>query len=170
MHDVRTRNYYNRSFIDAPAACGGRLSLVVPLLALALLAAGCGVTNNQIAKNARRVPVAHFATLTPAERAAALASLPVVLEIRKGDNFPVEAVLESRLLDLHAEGAWTVRARETFYVLLREEGAPVVSLDGVDFERPAKGSFGVGFDAHAGQPTKVRVALSWHAAEPGEAR
>jgi hypothetical protein len=94
----------------------------------------------------------------------------VVLEVRKGDTFPVEALLESRLLELHAEGAWTVQARETFYVLLREEGPPVVSLDGLDFETPAKGSFGVGVDAHAGQPTKVRLALSWHAAQPEEAR
>jgi hypothetical protein len=168
MHDVRSLNYYNGSKWTTPAASG--LSLAAPLLALALVAVGCGASNNQVAKSARRIPVAHFASLPPAERATALASLPVVLEIRKGDTFPVEALLESRLLELHADGAWTVEARETFYVLLREEGAPVVSLDGVDFEAPAKGSFGVGVDAHAGQPTKVRVALSWHAAQPAETR
>jgi hypothetical protein len=168
MFDDRTFNYYICSIVSASVCRWSARAL--PWLALALFAVGCGASNNQIARSARRVPVAHFAALPPAERATALARLPVVLEIRKGDIFPVEALLESRLLELHAEGAWTVQARETFYVLLREEGAPVVSLDGVDFEAPAKGSFGVGVEAHAGQPTKVRLALSWHAAPHDEPR
>lgn len=132
---------------------------------LALGAVACGASNNRIAQSARRVPVAHLAELPPAERASALAKLPVVLEIRQGDKFPIEAVLDSSLVALHTEGTWTVEARRTFYVLLREEGAPVVSADGVDFETPSKGSFGVGIQAEKDKPATVRIALKWRAEE-----
>lgn len=138
--------------------------------ALALLAVACGASNNQLAKSARRVPIAHLAELPEAERAMALQSLPVILEVRKGDRFPLEVMIDSRLVQLHTEGSWTVEARETFYVLLREEGAPAVSEDGVDFDTSPRGSFGVGFDAQAGQPAKLRVALGWHPAGAPTAR
>jgi hypothetical protein len=166
MHLERHSNYYNHSNqLSTP-----RRSAWAPLSACALgavLCVACGASNNQIARSARRVPVAHFSELPPAERAKALESLPVILEIRKGDTFPVEALLESRLLTLHTEGAWTVEARQTFYVLLREEGAPVVSTDGIHFDEPEKNknSFGVGIDSQKDQPAKVRVALRWHASE-----
>jgi hypothetical protein len=130
---------------------------------LAFCAAACGASNNQVAKTAPRVPIAHIATLAPEARAQALARLPVILEIRKGDTFPIEPLLESRLVALHTEGGWTVEALETFYVLLPEEGAPVVSLDGVDFEQRVQNSFGAGFEAKAGQPPKVRLAVKWYA-------
>jgi hypothetical protein len=154
MHEASASNYYDHS--------NSRLGwYVAPLLAL--LAIGCGASNTQVARSARRVPVAHMADLTPDERTKALATLPVILEIRKGDKFPVEPALESSLLALHTEGTWTVEARETFYVLLREEGPPAVSVDGVDFDQPAQNSFGAGIDSQKGEPTKVRLALRWHA-------
>lgn len=136
---------------------------------LALFVSGCGASNSQVAKSARRVAVAHIADLAPEERATALATLPVILEIREGDRFPVEVLFDSRLLALHTDGTWTVEARETFYVLLREEGAPAVSVDGVDFDRPVQGSFGVGVDSQKEQPAKLRVMLRWHAAGAGQA-
>jgi hypothetical protein len=40
----------------------------------------------------------------------------------------------------------------------------------VDFDEPAKGSFGVGVGAPAGQPAKVTESLVWHAAPRDEAR
>jgi hypothetical protein len=152
--------YYNHSN-SCPKASTRRLALC-----LALLAIGCGASNNQVAKTARRVPVAHITDLPPDERVKVLSALPLILEIRKGDRFPVEPLLESSLIALHTEGTWTVEARETFYVLLREEGAPIVSVDGVDFEQRVQNSFGIGFDAQKGQAAKLRVALTWRA--PGE--
>jgi hypothetical protein len=150
-------NYYDHS----------KLFWAFPVALLALSVAACGASNNQVAKTAPRVPIAHIATLPPEQRAQALARLPVILEIRKGDTFPIEPLLESQLVALHTEGTWNVEALQTFYVLLREEGAPVVSLDGVDFERRGQNSFGAGFEAKAGQPPKVRLAVKWHAsAEP----
>lgn len=158
MRQIHPSNYYNHS------NCASPWLRRYAVAGLALLALACGASNSQIARSARRVPIAHISELPPAERATALASLPVMLEIRKGDRFPLEVLLDSRLIALHAEGTWTVEARETFYVLLREEGAPVVSEDGVNFDAATRNSFGVGFNAQAGQPAKLRVALGWHAA------
>jgi hypothetical protein len=168
MRPACTATYYKHS-TSIFARGWRRLAATPRALALGLaLLAGCGASNNQIAKSAPRLAIAHLSSLPPAERAKALGSLPLILEIRKGDSFPVEPLLESRLVALHTEGTWTVEARETFYVLLREEGAPVISLDGVDFDDQTRNSFGVGFDSQAAQAAKLRVALRWHA-EPGGA-
>jgi hypothetical protein len=168
MPQPRSPNYYDHSNQSSRPR---RSATAAALLAgaLGLLASACGASNNQIAKSARRVPVAHMATLPPDERAKALATLPVILEIRKGDTFPVEALLESRLVALHTEGAWRVEALQTFYVLLREEGAPVVSVDGVDFDQPVQNSFGAGFNAQKEQPTKIQLVVRWYAPEAGKA-
>lgn len=155
-------NYYNHSN-NSPRR-PRRTALLATLFAL--LALACGASNSQVAKTARRVPVAHIASLPPAEREQALVGLPLILEIRKGDVFPVEPLLQSSLIALHTEGTWKVEALETFYVLLREEGAPIVSVDGIDFDQRVQNSFGVGVDARKGQPAKLRVALTWRA--PGE--
>lgn len=154
------QNYYNHS------NCRARRLWRHTLVALALLAVGCGASNTQVARSARRVPIAHISELPEEQRATALQSLPVILEFRKGDRFPLEVLLDSRLAALHTEGNWTVEARETFFMLLREEGPPAFSEDGVDFDASPRGSFGLGVDAQAGQPAKVRVVLRWHADAP----
>ena len=133
------------------------------MFALGLLLAACGASNTQLAQGARRLPIAHISELPEAERPNALTSLPLVLEIRKGDRFPIEAVLDSRLLTLHTEGTWSLEATQTFYVLLREEGPPVISEDGIDFDSKTRNSFAVGFGAQQREPAKVRVVLGFHA-------
>lgn len=159
-------NYYKHSNNDRSFAARSLLLATASLLGVA-----CGASNNQVAARAPRVPIAHLSTLPNEERQSALSQLPLVLEVRKGDRFPVEAALQSSFVALHAEGPWTLEATETFYVLLREEGPPVISQDGVDFERRERqGSFSVGFDARAGEPAKLRVVLQLgaapHADEP----
>jgi hypothetical protein len=137
-------------------------------LTLAPLLVSCAASNTRVARSARRVPVAHIQDLPPPERPKALASLPLVLEIRKGDRFPMEVVLDSRLITLHTEGTWTMEAKQTFFVLLREDGPPVISADGVDFDHKANNSFGIGFETHEGQPAKLRIALKMYGADPTE--
>lgn len=137
----------------------------MPLLALCVLLAACGASNTQLAQGARRVPIAHIAELPAAERPNALGSLPMVLEIRKGDRFPIEAVLDSTLLRLHTEGTWSLEATQAFYVLLREEGPPVISEDGIDFDTKTRNSFAVGFGAKKSGPAKVRMVLGFHATD-----
>jgi hypothetical protein len=132
-----------------------------PPLAACLLA--CGASGTELARGAPRVPVAHLSDLPEAERARSLSSLPVVLEIRKGDRFPIEAVLDSTVLRLHNDGEWSVEALEPFYVLLRPEGPPLLSSDGVDFDQRAQNSFNFGFGAERDRPTKLRIALSLRA-------
>ena len=135
-----------------------------PLLAGALLA--CGASSAQMARESPHVPIAHINELPEAQRTSALASLPVVLEVRKGDRFPIEAVLDSTLLKLDSAGTWTVEALEPFYVLLRPEGPPLLSTDGVDFEQRMHNSFNFGFNAQKDQSTSIRLALRLRAAEP----
>lgn len=133
---------------------------VAMLLGVSLSA--CGASNTQLARSARRVPIAHIAELPEKERPTALASLPVVLEIRKGDRFPIDAALDSRLLTLHDTGPWTLEAKQTFYVLLREDGPPVISEDGLDFDSKPRNSFSVGFGAMKGKRATVKMLLGFH--------
>jgi hypothetical protein len=137
---------------------------LAPLLASGLL--GCGASAAQLARESPHVPIAHINELPEAERARALASLPLVLEVRKGDRFPIEAVLDSTLLKLDTAGSWTVEALQPFYVLLRSEGPPLLSTDGVDFEQRAQNSFNFGFSAEKDQPVRIRLALRLRAAAP----
>ena len=90
----------------------------------------------------------------------------MVLEVRKGDRFPIEAVLDSTLLKLDNAGTWTVEALEPFYVLLRPEGPPLLSIDGVDFDQRKHNSLNFCFNAQKDQPTRIRLALSLRAPEP----
>lgn len=138
---------------------------VVTATASALVLSACAASNSQLARNAPRVPIAHLRELSEQEPGKALASLPVVLEIREGDRFPIDAMLDSRLLTLHAEGPWSLQATQTFYVLLREDGPPVISEDGVDFDTKPKNSFNVGFMATKTEPAKLKLVLRFHAAE-----
>jgi hypothetical protein len=140
------------------------------LLALAALLAsgliGCAASATQLAREAPRVPIAHISELPEAERAQALAGLPMVLEVRKGDRFPIDALLDSTLLKLETPETWTVEALQPFYVLLRPEGPPLLSTDGVDFEQRAQNSFSFSFNAQKGQPARIRLAIRLRAAEP----
>jgi hypothetical protein len=154
-------NYYdNSNYRLRPLAA----LFASPLLASVLLA--CGASSAQMARESPHVPIAHISELPEAKRASALASLPVVLEVRKGDRFPIEAVLDSTLLKLDSAGTWTVEALEPFYVLLRPEGPPLLSIDGVDFEQRMHNSFNFGFNAQKDQPTRIRLALRLRAPEP----
>ena len=149
-------NYYDNS--------NSRLCPLAALLAIGLL--GCGASAAQLAREAPHVPIAHIAELPEAERAHALAGLPLVIEVRKGDRFPIEAVLDSTLVKLDTAGTWTLEALQPFYMLLRPEGPPLLSTDGVDFEQRAHNSFNFGFSAEQGQPARIRLALRLRAAEP----
>lgn len=132
-----------------------------PVLAACLIA--CSASGTELARGAPRVPIAHLSELPEAERASSLSALPVVLEVRKGDRFPIEAILDSTLLRLHTDGEWSVEALEPFYVLLRPSGPPLLSSDGVDFDQSAQNSFNFGFGAERGRPANIRLALSLRA-------
>lgn len=162
MSSSRASIYYEHSN-QSPRP---RAVSMLAALTLAPLLVSCAASNTHVAQSARRVPVAHIRELPAAERPKAMASLPLVLEIRKGDRFPIEVVLDSRLITVHTEGTWTMEAKQAFFVLLREDGPPIISDDGVDFDHKVNNSFGVGFEMREGQPAKLRIALKMYGSEP----
>jgi hypothetical protein len=153
--------------LPAPNESAPGHPLLRPLAALlGSVLLGCGASAAQLARESPHVPIAHISELPEAQRASALASLPLMLEVRKGDRFPIEVVLDSTLLKLDTAGAWTVEALQPFFVLLRPEGPPLLSTDGVDFEQRSQNSFNFGFNAQKDQSTSIRLALRLRPAEP----
>jgi hypothetical protein len=51
-------------------------------------------------------------------------------------------------------------------VLLREDGPPIISEDGVDFDSKPKNSFAVGFAAMKDKPATVKMVLGFHKESP----
>jgi hypothetical protein len=127
------------------------------LCLLCVASLGCAGPN-QVAANASRVTLVE---LNGTERAAAfqkLSSLPVVLEFKQGDRVPVSFMFDSELASLEAPD-FTLIAKRTFYVLLRNDGPPLLSRDGIDFEERRKNSFFVGFDVRRPKQTRMRIGL-----------
>lgn len=130
-------------------ACGAALALFVSL--------GCAGAN-QAAADASRLS---FSELDGSEREQAfqkLTALPAVLEFKAGDRVPVTFLLDSELLELEPV-AFNLVAKRTFYLLLRSDGPPLLSADGVDFEQRRKNSFFVGFDVRKGRATRLRLGV-----------
>ncbi len=152
--------YYYHSNRSPNSALSRRCSRLWIVPSLVALLAGCGASNSYVAEHARRVPVAHISELPEAERSKAFESLPIVFEVRKGDHFPLEVVIDSPFLKLNTDGPWSLVALDNFFVLLREDGGAVISEDGVDFDTKAQNSFNFGVVATKGQPAKVRLALA----------
>jgi len=143
--DIKYYNYSNRLWSG---------------LVFAALLGACA-SNSTLASQAPRVAVAHLADLPEGQRSQALARLPVVLEFRKGDEFPLELLLQSPLVKLEGSGSWRLVAQQPFFILLRESGPPVASVDGVDFDTRVQNSFQLGIDAHAGKPPVVRAVVTF---------
>lgn len=161
MCPILEPNYRNRQDVVLRRRSVGWALCVAS--ALGCMTSGCMTSNSARAEHARHVPLAHLSELPEAERGAALAKLPVVLEIRKGDRFPVEVLIDSRLLKLDAPAPWALEAREDFFVLLNEAGPPALSEDGVDFDTRPKNTFSFGVEAVAGKPPAVHLVLGLRA-------
>ncbi len=138
--------YYKRS----NSWCG------VAALGLALVS-GCAGPN-QAAQVAQRFS---YAQLTGSQREAMLAKLtrlPVVIHFKQGERIPVDLRLDSSLTQLEAPNM-TLVAKRDFYLLLRADGGPLLSPDGVDFEHKTKNYFVFGFKIERDAPTALHVVL-----------
>ncbi len=124
---------------------------------LCFLALGCAGPN-QVAANASRVTLAELNGSQRADAFQKLSSLPAVLEFRQGDRVPVSLMFDSELATLDAPDFIMV-AKRTFYVLLRSDGPPLLSRDGIDFAERRKNSFFVGFDVRRPKQTRMRIGL-----------
>lgn len=146
MHVVL--DYYARSRISFACA-----------VVFAAFGPGCAGPN-AIAADAPRVL---YADLQAGERRAALEKLmhlPAVVAFKRGERIPVDFVLDSSMLEL-VRADLELMAKRDFYLLLRSDGGPLLSEDGVDFEAGdgSKNYFSFGFAVQRDAATRVKVAL-----------
>ena len=110
---------------------------------------------------ARTIAPIGFGSLDHGDRHAhlqRLQRLPFIVHFRAGDTIPVDFVLDSSLLGLPPQSLSLVAKRD-FYVLFREDGPPLLSEDGVDFERRSKNHFAFGFVLQGEEPARVKIGI-----------
>jgi hypothetical protein len=130
-----------------------RLVLVVPPLL-----AGCAGPN-QVARSATR---AAFSALEGGEGVDALTRLdqqPVVIHVEAGQVIPLDLAIESGVFELDVPPL-ELRARKSFYLMLRADGPPLLSEDGIEFEERPRNSFLLGFKLRKGEQPRLQVGLS----------
>lgn len=92
----------------------------------------------------------------------AMTSLPMVIEVQKGDQIPVKVSLRGNMLESPAEAEPIVlTAKRRFFVVVRDDGPPRISLDGVTLGgMEKKGSLSLGIHQEDGRAPEVTVELS----------
>jgi len=89
-----------------------------------------------------------------------LGEQPVVIHFKVGQEVPLAFVMDSRLLTIAPQDL-KLHVKSDFFLLLRADGPPLLSEDGVEFEEEAPNTFMVDFDApKADQPAKMKLRLS----------
>lgn len=132
---------------------------------LLLVAAGCAGPN-QLARTAPVVPFPDIAQGQPPSQAIEhLQRLPFVLHVPKGQQIPVDFALDSGLFELET-GDLRLVAKRDFWVLFRADGAPLLSDDGVEFEKRPRNAFSLGLRVEKDQPARVDVRLRVRGDEP----
>ncbi|MEO8903348.1 MAG: hypothetical protein ABI627_17650 [Polyangiaceae bacterium] len=127
------------------------------LLAFFACTSGCAGPNASAAQ-ATRVSLSE---LQGGQRGAALARLthlPMVIAFKRGERVPLSLGVDSELFALEGS-ALVLLAKRDFFVLLRQGGPPLLSLDGIDFEQRHKNSFFFGFHVDKAQPTELQLHL-----------
>lgn len=133
---------------------------------LALASSGCAGPNS-IAATAPRVP---FETLDQKQNAQLLMGLqehPIIIHFKEGQEIPFHFVLDSRLLTL-APPEMKLRVKSAFFLLLRADGPPLLSEDGIEFEEQPKNTFMLGFDVKQDQPAALNLRLGVRSNQPEE--
>jgi hypothetical protein len=127
----------------------------IALLALSFL--GCA-SPNAVARTTEPIPFEQLDRGDRAQHVRRLQKLPFIVHFRAGDRVPVDLAVHSRLFDV-PDQTQLVTVKRDFYLLFRKGGAPLLSEDGVDFERRARNSFSFGFDLQKDEPTRVRIEI-----------
>ena len=134
-----------------------RFSIVGLLLALG--SSGCGGPN-KVAAGAPHIPFNQLSQGQYSEQLMSLGEQPVVIHFKVGQEVPLAFVMDSRLLTIAPQDL-KLHVKSDFFLLLRADGPPLLSEDGVDFEEKAPNTFMVDFDApKADQPAKMKLRLS----------
>lgn len=131
---------------------------------LALASSGCAGPN-QVAAGAPRIPFEQLNQQQHASQLMGLQDQPVVIHFKEGQEIPFNFVLDSRLLALTPPDM-KLRVKSAFFLLLRADGPPLLSEDGVEFEEQPKNSFMLGFDVQRGQPAALNLRLGVRSNQP----
>ena len=126
------RNYYSRSI------------LIVVLAAASTF--GCASASS-VAASAPVVKYASFAR----DAGKSNWQRPVVLAFVPGDRIPIDFDLDSTLVTRRGPSRVDLEVTRPFFMLIRPDGPPKVSLDGKDFDENHRGYFraGIGADKDA---------------------
>lgn len=133
---------------------------------LAVMSNGCAGPNS-VAATAPRIP---FEQLNQKHHAAQLMGLneqPVVIHFKEGQEVPFNFVLDSRLLAL-TPPEMKLRVKSAFFLLLRADGPPLLSEDGIEFEEQPKNSFMLGFAVERDKPAALHLRLGVRSNQPEE--
>ena len=134
-----------------------RFSIVGLLVALG--SSGCGGPN-KVAAGAPHIPFNALSQGQYSEQLMSLGEQPVVIHFKVGQEVPLAFVMDSRLLTIAPQDL-KLHVKSDFFLLLRADGPPLLSEDGVEFEEEAPNTFLVDFDApKADQPAKMKLRLS----------
>jgi hypothetical protein len=128
---------------------------LVALCALAL--AGCGGAN-QTAREAPTLAYERLQTARSTQLVQQLGRPPYIIKVAAGTAIPVDFDLDSRVLAVRDED-FVLVAKRDFYLLMRADGPPLLSEDGVEFEDKPRNYFRFGFRLRGQEPTTVDFAL-----------
>lgn len=126
-------------------------------IAVAFAVAGCAGPN-AVARNAARVDFAALGRGGASPDGKSPLTLPFVLHVAAGQEVPLDFQLNSRVFALDP-GPLKLVAKRDFYVLFRDDGPPLLSEDGQQFEERAKNTFRFGLRVVKDEPTKVELYL-----------
>lgn len=140
--------------------------LSIALVGLALASSGCAGPNS-IAAGAPRIPFEHLDQKHHAAQLMGLREQPVVIHFKEGQEIPFNFVLDSRLLAL-TPPEMKLRVKSAFFLLLRADGPPLLSEDGVEFEEQPKNSFMLGFEVVQGKAPAINLRLGVRSNQPEE--
>lgn len=134
-----------------------RFSIVGLLVALGSI--GCGGPN-KVAAGAPHIPFNALSQAQYSEQLMSLGEQPVVIHFKVGQEVPLAFLMDSRLLTIAPQDL-KLRVKSDFFLLLRADGPPLLSEDGVEFEEEPINTFTVEFDTpKADQPAKMKLRLS----------
>jgi hypothetical protein len=133
-----------------------RSSALIALLS-AVVGAGCAGPN-AVARSATRVEFAALGKGGESPDAKPPLTLPFVLHVAAGEEVPFDFQLNSRVFALDP-GPLKLVAKRDFYVLFRNDGPPLLSEDGQQFEDRPQNTFRFGLRVVKNEPTKVELYL-----------
>jgi hypothetical protein len=118
---------------------------------------GCAGPNT-VAASAPRIRFDQLSQREHAEQIMSVSEQPVVVHFKQGQEVPLHFVFDSRLLALVPQDMKLTVSRD-FFLLLRADGPPLLSEDGVEFEEQPQNSFMLGFDVKQGAPAALNLRL-----------